>query len=160
VVGHAAEAAAVHAGAAGQAYAMGNFACGPEEAVIVELEPPPCKHWVFAMGNLFWEQIEFASRQSSLNGFQARLDGDGRFRGVIAQRDPGVPNWLDPAGDERGTIAMRFLGADREPACRIERVPLERLRDHLPADTPVVSPQERSALLERRRRAVLRRYRR
>jgi len=71
---------------------MGNFVCEPDEAVVVSFAPPDCHHWVFAMGNLYWEQIEFGSRQSSLNGFQATLDEDGVFRGVIEHADPGVAN--------------------------------------------------------------------
>ncbi|MAG33341.1 MAG: hypothetical protein CL908_20895 [Deltaproteobacteria bacterium] len=160
VIVHAADAAAEHAGAAGQAYAMGHFACEPGEAVIVEFAPPPSKHWVFAMGNLFWEQIEFASRQSSLNGFQARLDPDGHFRGVIAHEDPGVANWLDPAGNTRGTVAMRFLGANEKPVCSFTRVAAKDVRRALPPGTPRVSAQERMEVLTRRRHAVLRRYRR
>ena len=103
--------------------------------------------------------MDFAERQTSLNGRQARLDADGAFRGVIAQVDPGVPNWLDPAGYERGTLALRFLLADEAPKVELERLPLAQLAAKLPADTPRVSPVERAASLERRRRAALRRYR-
>jgi hypothetical protein len=76
VITHASANAARHAGAADQSYCMGNFACEPDEAVIVRFKPPPAHHWVFAMGNRYWEQIEFASRQSSLNHVQARFDDD------------------------------------------------------------------------------------
>ena len=160
VITHAAGAASQHAGAADQAYCMGNFACGPDEAVIVSFTPPDCHHWVFAMGNRFWEQVEFASRQSSLNGFQASLDEDGVFRGVIAHQDPGVPNWLDPAGDVLGTVAMRFLGAKAAPQPLFERVPIARVRDRLPAATPRISEDARSIALRDRYRSVVARYRR
>ena len=56
-----------------------------------------------------------ARARSSLNGASAELDPDGVFRGVIAHGDPGVPNWLDPEGCERGTLAVRFLFADATP---------------------------------------------
>ena len=35
---------------------------------------------------------------------------------MIAHEDPGVPNWLDPAGNRRGTLAVRFLNAEAVPA--------------------------------------------
>ncbi|MDZ4278646.1 MAG: hypothetical protein U1B78_05850, partial [Dehalococcoidia bacterium] len=97
------------AGLRGQAYGIGNFRCGPDEAVIVEFTPPACHHWSVSLANWYWESLDFASRQTSLNGHQAWLDDDGVFRGIIAHGDPGVPNWLDTFGHTQGTIAARFL---------------------------------------------------
>lgn len=147
------------AGLRGQAYGIGNFHCAPEEVVIVRFTPPRCHHWSVSLANWWWESMDFAERQTSLNGRQARLDADGAFRGVIAHSDPGVPNWLDPAGYARGTLALRFLLADEAPKVELERLPLAQLASKLPGDTPRVSPAERAASLERRRRAALRRYR-
>jgi hypothetical protein len=159
LVVHRPEDAGERAGLRGQAYGMGNFHCEPEQAVIVEFEPPNCRHWSVALANYYWEAIEYGSRQSSLNGHQAVLDRDGRFRGVIAHVDPGVPNWLDPAGHRRGTIAARFLLADAAPSPTLRSVPLASLVETLPSDTPRVEPAYRAALLARRRRAVWRRFR-
>ena len=78
---------------------------------------------------------------------------------MIAHEDPGVANWLDPAGYARGTSALRFLLADEAPKVELERLPLAQLASKLPGDTPRVLPAERAASLERRRRAALRRYR-
>jgi hypothetical protein len=158
VVHHAAD-AGERAGMRGQAYGMGNFCCGPEEAVIVELRPPRCHHWSLSLANFWWEAVEYMSRQSSLNHHQARLDADGCVRAVIAHADPGVPNWLDPAGNPRGTLAARFLLADEAPALTLRVVPLSRVRDELPPDTPRIDAAARAASLARRRRAVLRRFR-
>jgi hypothetical protein len=113
-----------------------------------------------ALANWYWECVEYASRQSSLNRAQASLDADGRFRGVICHQDPGVPNWLDPAGNTRGTLTARFLRADRAPEVELTRLPLSDLARALPADTKPVTPEERSTILERRRRAVIARFRR
>jgi hypothetical protein len=159
LVVHHAQAAAERAGMRGQTYGMGNFRCAAEEAVIVELRATRCHHWGLSLANFWWEAIEYASHQSSLNQHQARLDADGTVRAVIAQRDPGVPNWLDPAGNERGTFAARFLLADAAPDLTLRVVPLARLREELPAGTPRVDAASRAASLARRRRAVLRRFR-
>ena len=148
------------AGMAGQAYGMGNFQCEPDEAVIVEYTPPPCHHWSFSLANYYWESIDFATRQSSLNGHQAVLDSDGVFRGVIAHRDPGVANWLDPGGHTRGSIAARFLLATSAPEPQMRKVPFAALHASLPSDTAFVSIAERAERLARRRRAVWLRYRR
>jgi hypothetical protein len=142
----------------GQSYGMGPFACGPDEAVIVEFPVPTCRMWSVALTNFWWETLDFGARQTSLNGHWAQLDSDGVFRGVIAHRDPGVPNWLDADGCERGTLAVRFLFADETPKTTLRVVPIDRLRDALPRDTPRVSSDERSAVLARRSRALQRRY--
>jgi len=127
--------------------------------VIVELRPPRCRHWSLSLANFWWEAVEYASRQSSLNHHQARLDGDGCLRAVIAHEDPGVANWLDPAGNLRGTLAARFLLAESAPTLTLRRVPLARVRDALPAQTPRVDAAERAEILAKRRRAILRRFR-
>jgi hypothetical protein len=148
-----------HAGLRGQAYGMGNFSCGPGEAVIFECRPPRCRHWSVSLANWWWEAIDFSARQSSLNQAQARLDADGTFRGVIAHEDPGVPNWLDTAGHEKGTLIARFVMAEAAPVIRTRSVKLAALQDELPPETPRVSFAEREASLARRQRAVWRRFR-
>jgi hypothetical protein len=142
----------------GQSYGMGPFACGPDEAVIVEFRPPRCRMWSVALANPWWESLDAGSRQSSLNGHWSELDPDGAFRGVIAHRDPGVPNWLDPEANERGTLAVRFLLADVTPKPVLRRVALADLEGALHPRTRRVSPDERSGVLARRHAALQRRY--
>ena len=148
-----------NAGLRGQSYGLGHYRCRPDEAVIVEFEPPDCLMWSVQLSGWYWESMEFAARQSSVNGSQAELDGDGVFRGVIAHEDPGVPNWIDPERHEEGTIGIRYLFPDRvtQPTFRV--VPVARVREELPSGTRAVSLDERRAALERRRRAVQLRYR-
>ncbi|HBZ70887.1 MAG TPA: hypothetical protein DEP35_14575 [Deltaproteobacteria bacterium] len=147
------------AGLRGQVYGMGNFHCASDEAVIVRFHPPPCRHWSVSLANWWWESLDFGSHQTSLNAHQAQLDADGAFRGVIAHVDPGIPNWLDTAGHERGTLAIRFLLAEEAPKVELERVALAELAAALPLSTPRVAPSERAAQLKQRRDAVWRRYR-
>ncbi len=98
------------------------------------------------------------NRQSSLNDAQAHIDADGWFRAVISQLDPGVPNWLDKADYPWGIIQMRLYLANDYPEPTIKKVPVADVREHLPADTPVVTPDERQrAARVRREGAQLRR---
>ena len=142
----------------GQSYGMGPFTCAQDEALLIEFTPPRCRMWSVALANYWWESLEFGSRQSSLNGSFAELDPDGVFRGVIAHRDPGVPNWLDPEGCERGTLAVRFLFADATPKPVLRSVKASELESLLHPRTRRVSPVERSAALARRHLALQRRY--
>jgi hypothetical protein len=147
------------AGLRGQAYGIGNFRCAPDEAVIVEFAPPPCQYWSIGLANWYWESLDFADRQTSLNGHQAALDADGVFRAVIAHEDPGLANWLDTAGHTQGTLAARFLLASDVPEPRTRVVTLADVQAELPESTPRIDAAARAEALDRRRRAVMRRYR-
>ncbi|MEZ5144688.1 MAG: hypothetical protein R2726_19565 [Acidimicrobiales bacterium] len=152
-------------GLKGQAYGFGTWRCGPDEAVVVELAPPPCRLWSVALADPSWQSIDFADRQSSLNARQVGPLPDGRFVGVIAHDDPGVRTWLDPGGHTSGTIAVRYLfdpaqlpDADATlPPLRQRVVPRAALADALPDDLPRVTPAARADALARRRAAVVRR---
>ncbi len=146
------------AGLQGQAYGIGNFVCAPEEAVIVEFTPPACRHWSLSLANWYWESLDYATRQTSLNGHQAMLDGDGVFRGVIAHSDPGVANWLDTSGLSTGTLTARFLLADAAPKISFRVKPLADVAAALP-NAPCIDAAARARVIDARRRAVERRYR-
>ena len=89
------------------------------------------------LGNRWLESLDYASRQTSLNGAQSYLDRDGIYRFVLAHADPGVPNWLDVAGHPRGTIFMRWnkpRGGDAGAAERVRRTARRAAR--VPAGRP------------------------
>lgn len=135
-----------------QYYWQGIFDVGPNEALILETELPEKRpYWNVQLNDELWNAIEFVYRQSSLNGHQASVDSDGRFRAVIAHEDPGVPNWLDPVGSCQGMLIGRWYGCSSNPIPTLTRVPLAELRRHLPADTPVVTADERATRLRARR---------
>jgi len=160
-------------GLAGQAYGMGAYDCGPDEAVVIELRPPECRYWSVSLATWFWESSDIANRQNSLNHTQAVVDPDGIARIVVAQRDPGVANWLDAAGYRRGTLAVRFLDAATDgaantasdgsadlPTAGYRTVPLAELAEALPPSTVWVDAEQRATTLRRRRDALVGRYRR
>ena len=124
----------------------------PDEALILETELPEKRpYWNVQLNDELWNALEFIYRQSSLNGHQARVDSDGRFRAVIAHVDPGVANWLDPVGSRQGMLIGRWYGCSTNPVPTLTRVPLADLRRHVPADTPILTAAEREAQLRTRR---------
>jgi hypothetical protein len=58
------------------------------------------------------ETLDYVHHQSARNCHSAVLEPDGSARFVVAARDPGVANWLDTAGHERGTVGVRWVGPD------------------------------------------------
>jgi hypothetical protein len=135
-----------------QTYMEGLFDIAQDEALLIETElPETVRYWSFMLADELFATIDWVNRQSSLNAHQARLDSDGRFRGVVAVRDPGVPNWLDTGGRLRGVMQGRWNQASSAPHPKVTKLPLSELRDHLPADTPRVTPAQRDASLRSRR---------
>ena len=141
----------------GTCYINGHYRCAPEEAVIMEGEAPDALYWAFQLSNLGWEGLDYYQRQTSLNGHQASIDGDGRFRAVISHRDPGVANWLDAGGRKLGIINGRAFQVAATPEFRLTTVPLERVLDHLPETTVRVSGAQRARSLRDRWASVHRR---
>ena len=146
-------------GVANQHYYQGVFRLAPGEALILETEVPErVRYWNVQLNDSLWNAIDWINRQSSLNAGQAVLDRDGRFRAVIALEDPGVPNWLDPGGHAEGSLMLRWTEASSGPEPTLTIVPLGALRERLPPETPLVTPEMRQqALRLRRRGAQLRR---
>ncbi len=135
----------------GQVYLEGLYRIADDEALVLETTvPDKCLYWSFLVGDMQFRTADYASNQASINGAQARLDSDGKFRMVIARRDPGVPNWLDTAGYGEGVIQGRWNTCSSAPVPTAKLIKLADLRSTLPADTPTVSPEERDRQLRDR----------
>jgi len=135
-----------------QAYYDGIHEITDDEALIIDTEvPETVRYWQALVADDRFCTIDWVNHQSSLNDTQAHIDSDGRFRAVISRLDPGVPNWLDKTDYPWGVIQMRWNHASNYPDPTIKKVRFADIRDHLPADTPVVGPLEREAQLRRRR---------
>lgn len=139
-------------------YAQARYAFEPGEALVLECDLPEALYWNFHLGDIWNQTRDFIDHLSTINGRQAAIDPDGRFRAVLALEDPGVPNWLDPVGTTFGRLVGRWYGAAATPSPTIRRVSLRTLRDHLPAGTPNVTPEARREQLRRRRAAMLRHW--
>jgi hypothetical protein len=146
-------------GLARQAYWQALFEFGPDEVLVLETElPEKHRYWNVQLNDPLFNTIEFVQRQSSLNGAQATIDADGRFRAVVALEDPGVPNWLDPCGHTSGTLIGRWYECSSTPMPTLRRVPRSQLRELLPEATPFWNADKRRAgLADRRIGAQLRR---
>jgi hypothetical protein len=130
------------------------------EALIIETDMPKrVFYWNIQLNDPYFNAIEFVYRPSSLNESTGRVSSDGKLRAIIALEDPGVPNWLDPAGFKQGTVYGRWYDADSYPTPVIKRVKLAELRQHLPQDTPVVTPEQRAEEIRIRIRGAQRRRR-
>jgi len=136
----------------------GSWELGPDQALLIEVKPPEALYWSVALGNHWWESLDYSNHQSSLNGHQAVIDPDGMLRAVIARSDPGIANWLDPAGFGGGPMIFRYVRADGAPVPATRVVPVGELGDVLPSGTIRVDGGTRAEVIERRRAAVRKRF--
>jgi hypothetical protein len=142
-------------GLVGQFYYESVFELRQDEALILETPIPEiCPYRSLILTNEIYETIDWYNNHSSLNGAQSAPDSDGIWRVVVSLQDPGVANWLDPAGYPTGIIQGRWTGCDSHPLPSIRKVPLAEVLQHLPADTRRVSGDERDRIIRERRAAL------
>src|SRR3984957_8557212 len=137
---------------------IGSWQLAPGEALLLEVPPPEGLYWSYSLGNPWWETIDYAAHQSSLNGFQADVDDDGMVRVVIAHEDPGIGNWLDTAGHSAGPVILRCVRTETAPVPTTRLIKFSDVGSSLPAGARRVTPGERRATLAARRLAVSKRF--
>lgn len=110
------------AGAVDIYYSSGTFDLALDQALVMEGTLPECAFANVMLWNVHMQTLDYRHRRSSLNAVQVATGADGTYRIVIADRDPGVPNWLDTGGHRHGTIFWRFLLPTEQPdtpKCRV-----------------------------------------
>ncbi|MEO1573789.1 MAG: hypothetical protein AAFU65_02405 [Pseudomonadota bacterium] len=146
----------------GQFTSAGTFRMRPDRAVIITLPKAAARYQSVQVGDLWFNGLDFCHRQTSLTLSQAKSSSDDLYRMVLSVEDPGVANWLDPAGASTAFVYIRWQGLERRrglaesefPQARVVR--FDELRKHLPEDEPDFSAQERREQLAARQASGLR----
>ena len=128
-----------------------------DEALVVEMDWHE-GFWLFGMGGAFMGSMDFLYRPVSYTPSRAKVDADGVVRLVLAHEDPGIHNWLDTQGFTDGNLTYRNLMSLQPATFRTTPVKAIDLSQHLPAQTARVTPEQRSAMLHERYRAIKLRY--
>lgn len=107
-------------------YVIGHYDFGPEEALLIEVEPMDVRFWNLAIENPWHESVDYAVRRTSRTHDEVSVDPDGLIRFVVAHAPTDHPNHLETAGHRRGFMTFRWVGErdTRAPLPRIERLPL------------------------------------
>jgi hypothetical protein len=74
-----------------------------------------CQTWNFQLDNWWMESLDYRHHTIHVNKHTAHYEDDGSVRLVVSHSDPGVPNWIETAGHNMGTMCWRWIGADRHP---------------------------------------------
>ncbi|MBM4243032.1 MAG: DUF1214 domain-containing protein [Deltaproteobacteria bacterium] len=105
---------------------IGSFRLAADEALVIDLLPPPTRWWSIALESVWHECFDVRSRPTSASNASAARRPDGSVRFVVAARDPGVPgvNWLDTGGRHRGFVTLRWIDHPEAPPLVARVLPL------------------------------------
>ena len=141
----------------GRAAAHMCWALEPDEALIVEFDAHD-GFWMVTNMGAFFSSMDYLYRPVSYTPARTRTDRDGKIRLVLSHDDPGVHNWLDTQGFERGNLTYRCLLSAARTSFSTRLVKREALVAALPEGTAMTTPAERVAQMHARFDAILRRY--
>jgi Protein of unknown function (DUF1214) len=149
-------------GLASQFSSAGHFDLAADQAMIVTVPDAGrdlAPYQGIQLGSMWYISLDYISHQTSLTADQARRDPDGQLRFVITQNDPGLANWLELTGRQRGYVQIRWqrlaadLGAEHGPVVQV--VPAASLPDTLPYyEQARLAPGEYAARIAARQAAV------
>lgn len=139
-----------------QASSFGHFKLADDEALVATVQTGGAGYFVFPVTDPWMVTVDPIRRQSSLNNRQAAPNADGSYTFVVSVQDPGVANWIDPAGLHEGTIMLRWqdlplaASAAGGPSVKTQVVQLSGLGAALPAGTRYVTAEQRRRQLDDR----------
>lgn len=120
--------------------ASGHFALPQGQALVITGAPLGARSLGIQLTDPWGVAYDYINRTSSLNLAQSRANADGTITWVIASRDPGFVNWLDPGGQQNGIVTLRWqglvAGTDPDRALgSVDVIPLSRLKQNLQGGT-------------------------
>jgi hypothetical protein len=100
-------------------YMMGTFRLDPDQALLLDIEPPDTRYWNVTLENIWHECLEPRRRHSSVTNRAVQPDADGRVRIAISAEDLGFGHWLDTGGRQRGFVVLRWLDNPKPPSVSV-----------------------------------------
>lgn len=85
---------------------------GDDEALVITGTAPTCRYWSIQLLTRWMESGDWVHHPVFLTGQDVSVDDEGRFRVVVAHKDPGGVDWLSTTGLKNANIAIRALLAD------------------------------------------------
>jgi hypothetical protein len=144
-------------GLSSQYSSVGHYDVADDEAIVLTVPRGNAPYLGFQLGSPWYISLDYIHHQTSLNGHQAQIDPDGMIRIVVAEQNPGVANWVERLGHDRGYLQFRWQRVD-EPVTEgptLQIVPMAALPDALPHyPSNVVTPEQWAERIAARQRGV------
>ena len=146
-------------GLATQYSSAGHFELTPDQALVITLPATDAPYLGFQLGSLWYVSLDYINHQSSLNGTQAQVDADGKIRIVVADRNPGVTNWVETLGHRKGFLQFRWQRVSRElteaDGPTVELIDIDDIAGYLPFhDSNEISPEDWRARIALRQKQI------
>jgi hypothetical protein len=105
-------------------YYHSHWKLTPDEALIINVKPPACDSWNFQLDNYWMESLDYRYFHVCINKTTAITNKNDSITVVVSHSDPGVPNWIETAGHNEGTMCWRWYRLDEgerpiTPSCRV-----------------------------------------
>ena len=146
-------------GLATQYSSAGHFELTPDQALVITLPATDAPYLGFQLGSLWYVSLDYINHQTSLNGTQAQVDADGKIRIVVADRNPGVTNWVETLGHRKGFLQFRWQRVSRElteaDGPTVELVGIAEVTEYLPFhESNKISPEDWRARIALRQKQI------
>ena len=99
-------------GLSSQYSSVGHYDLADDEAIVLTVPRGDAPYLGFQLGSVWYTSLDYIHHQTSLNGHQAQVDEDGMIRIVVAEQNPGVANWVERLGHDRGYLQFRWQRLD------------------------------------------------
>jgi hypothetical protein len=118
---------------------VGHYDLAEHQAMIITVPAAPkdvAPYQGIQLGSMWYISLDYLNHQTSLTADQARADPDGFLRFVVSERNPGVANWLETTGHQRGYVQLRWQRLTRDltaadgPA--VDVIEVSEIPDRLP----------------------------
>ena len=138
---------------------VGHYDLPDDVAMIVTVPVSDAPYQGLQLGSRWYVSLDYQNHQTSLTVDQAKADPDGRIRFVISERNPGLTNWLERTGHDRGFVQLRWQRVARPMTAAdgpsVELVGVDELAGRLPYhDEQRIAPADWSARIAARQAAV------
>ncbi len=100
-------------------YMIGTYRLEPDQALVLEFEPPDTRYWNVALETIWHEVPEPDRCNVSVTNRGVRVGEDGMVRIMISARDFGHGHWLDTGGRHRGFVLLRWLDNPAAPDVQV-----------------------------------------
>ena len=103
------------------AYYHSYWKVNKDEALVIRVKPPKCRMWNFQLNNHWMESLDYRYFTIHVNSHTAKYKEDGSVEVVIAHKNLGFDNWINPTNHTQGTMLWRWWYASEfpEPTCTL-----------------------------------------
>ncbi|MFB9317372.1 hypothetical protein [Cryptosporangium minutisporangium] len=116
--------------------AVGHYELPDDVAMVVTVPKADVPYQGMQLGSRWYVSLDYVNHQTSLTADQAKVDPDGRIRFVISERNPGLTNWLERTGHDRGFVQIRWQRVSQaltaEDGPTVDLIPVDELPERLP----------------------------